>query len=610
MANDFKFSKGNIESIILNALYNGDKYGYEIAKEIKEKTENRYEIKQPTLYGYLKRLEEQNLIKFYWGEESHGGRRKYYCLTSYGKSVFEQQSSECDINENNFNLSESTEDSVEYTTQENDISAPKSSRKRKSRKDFRNESENQQLFAQLMQLSQTAEEIDTDSYPISVDDCEDAFVEAEEVPTYNVSNENVFKNENFEQAEESFVDEQIYDQQLDFAAEPEISTEIVHEVAEIHSFTPEFDQQQEVDDNFNYVNQKNNLDNDIYQEEYYQPETNFVQDESFCPSEPVLQEEFTQEDIKIETCPVLERKGNEVSQTEIYNEMTFVEIENNQKEELPRLENCDEKFVPKTENIHLDPEVEEIKRQKAEYLNSLLSSVSYEEEKSPVHTPVISQPVQEENEAESQYKQILTNLLGDQIVNTDEKIAQIAPQISSYRNEFTSENLTMAEMADSLAKEGYRIRFYNSTTSQYKAVPMLAKSKINCVTAWATLVAFYALLGLSWLICGAGVNVFAVCATAFAFLLIPSYYTYVYITRPNVRIKSEHDFKHSVINKTLIFVFSTAVLFTLNLLLFKTNLADPADMMHKFIIPELILSMLIVSEIIYSTFLKYKSFYN
>ena len=461
-----------------------------------------------------------------------------------------------------------------------------------------------------MQLSQTAEEIDTDSYPISVDDCEDAFVEAEEVPTYNVSNENVFKNENFEQAEESFVDEQIYDQQLDFAAEPEISTEIVHEVAEIHSFTPEFDQQQEVDDNFNYVNQKNNLDNDIYQEEYYQPETNFVQDESFCPSEPVLQEEFTQEDIKIETCPVLERKGNEVSQTEIYNEMTFVEIENNQKEELPRLENCDEKFVPKTENIHLDPEVEEIKRQKAEYLNSLLSSVSYEEEKSPVHTPVISQPVQEENEAESQYKQILTNLLGDQIVNTDEKIAQIAPQISSYRNEFTSENLTMAEMADSLAKEGYRIRFYNSTTSQYKAVPMLAKSKINCVTAWATLVAFYALLGLSWLICGAGVNVFAVCATAFAFLLIPSYYTYVYITRPNVRIKSEHDFKHSVINKTLIFVFSTAVLFTLNLLLFKTNLADPADMMHKFIIPELILSMLIVSEIIYSTFLKYKSFYN
>ena len=61
---DFKFLKGNVETIILNALYNGDKYGYEIAKEIKEKTDNQYEIKQPTLYGYLKRLQSQGLIDF------------------------------------------------------------------------------------------------------------------------------------------------------------------------------------------------------------------------------------------------------------------------------------------------------------------------------------------------------------------------------------------------------------------------------------------------------------------------------------------------------------------------------------------------------------------
>jgi len=58
---DFSFLKGSIETIILNALYSGDKYGYEIAREIKEKTENKYEIKQPTLYGYLKRLEQSKL---------------------------------------------------------------------------------------------------------------------------------------------------------------------------------------------------------------------------------------------------------------------------------------------------------------------------------------------------------------------------------------------------------------------------------------------------------------------------------------------------------------------------------------------------------------------
>ncbi len=85
MSGDFTFLKGNIETIILCALYNGDKYGYEIAKEIKDRTDNKYEIKQPTLYAYLKRLEQQELILSYWGTESAGGRRRYYKLTEQGK---------------------------------------------------------------------------------------------------------------------------------------------------------------------------------------------------------------------------------------------------------------------------------------------------------------------------------------------------------------------------------------------------------------------------------------------------------------------------------------------------------------------------------------------
>jgi|GEM_PF-199342 len=85
MAGDFTFLKGNIDTIILCSLFNGDKYGYEIAKEIKERTQNQYEIKQPTLYTYLKRLETQDLILSYWGAESNGGRRRYYKLTELGK---------------------------------------------------------------------------------------------------------------------------------------------------------------------------------------------------------------------------------------------------------------------------------------------------------------------------------------------------------------------------------------------------------------------------------------------------------------------------------------------------------------------------------------------
>ena len=94
MSGDFTFLKGNIETIILCSLYNEHKYGYEIAKEIKERTSNRYEIKQPTLYSYLKRLEEDDLIVSYWGENSNGGRRRYYALTKTGRTNCERFISE------------------------------------------------------------------------------------------------------------------------------------------------------------------------------------------------------------------------------------------------------------------------------------------------------------------------------------------------------------------------------------------------------------------------------------------------------------------------------------------------------------------------------------
>ena len=94
MSGDFTFLKGNIETIILCALYKEPTYGYEIAKEIKERTSNKYEIKQPTLYSYLKRLEEDGLIESYWGENSNGGRRRYYALTETGRTNCEHFISE------------------------------------------------------------------------------------------------------------------------------------------------------------------------------------------------------------------------------------------------------------------------------------------------------------------------------------------------------------------------------------------------------------------------------------------------------------------------------------------------------------------------------------
>ena len=116
---DFTFLKGNIETIILCSLYNNDKYGYEIAKEIKERTSNKYEIKQPTLYSYLKRLEEDDLIVSYWGENSNGGRRRYYKLTKTGKDNCKQFISEWQYQRSVLSdLVDGTAEGVEITQEE------------------------------------------------------------------------------------------------------------------------------------------------------------------------------------------------------------------------------------------------------------------------------------------------------------------------------------------------------------------------------------------------------------------------------------------------------------------------------------------------------------
>ncbi len=86
--------RGHINTIILRALYDGDKYGYEIIAEIERKSHGQYTLKQPSLYSALKRLETDGYVTSYWGGSVGGGRRKYFSLTESGKAISEQNQSE------------------------------------------------------------------------------------------------------------------------------------------------------------------------------------------------------------------------------------------------------------------------------------------------------------------------------------------------------------------------------------------------------------------------------------------------------------------------------------------------------------------------------------
>lgn len=76
--------RGNIDAIILCALSDGDSYGYEILKGVAQRSGGEYEMKEPSLYTSLKRLEGQGFVQSYWGDETQGARRKYYHITMEG----------------------------------------------------------------------------------------------------------------------------------------------------------------------------------------------------------------------------------------------------------------------------------------------------------------------------------------------------------------------------------------------------------------------------------------------------------------------------------------------------------------------------------------------
>lgn len=80
--------RGHTDTIVLGVLRRGDSYGFEIFRAIREATGGAYEIKEATLYASYRRLEKDGLVEAYWGDETQGGRRKYYRLTDAGRAVY------------------------------------------------------------------------------------------------------------------------------------------------------------------------------------------------------------------------------------------------------------------------------------------------------------------------------------------------------------------------------------------------------------------------------------------------------------------------------------------------------------------------------------------
>jgi len=96
--------RGHLDSIILRLIIEKDRYGYEISKEISMRTNDRFNIKEATLYAVFQRLEKKDLIRAYYGDFTHGGKRKYYSITTLGKAYYREKVTEWNAIKNVINL--------------------------------------------------------------------------------------------------------------------------------------------------------------------------------------------------------------------------------------------------------------------------------------------------------------------------------------------------------------------------------------------------------------------------------------------------------------------------------------------------------------------------
>ncbi|MDP4152302.1 MAG: helix-turn-helix transcriptional regulator [Bacillota bacterium] len=84
--------KGNMSLILLSALLEGDKYGYEITKEISLLTNDEVQLKEGSLYPALHKLEKDGLVESYWSQQEQGRPgRKYYRITQKGEKTVEEE---------------------------------------------------------------------------------------------------------------------------------------------------------------------------------------------------------------------------------------------------------------------------------------------------------------------------------------------------------------------------------------------------------------------------------------------------------------------------------------------------------------------------------------
>ena len=87
--------RGYNDTVILYLLLNKPCYGYEISKQIKELSGEKYVIKETTLYSAFTRMEKNGYVESFSDQDNTAGKRRtYYRITELGRQYYREKCEE------------------------------------------------------------------------------------------------------------------------------------------------------------------------------------------------------------------------------------------------------------------------------------------------------------------------------------------------------------------------------------------------------------------------------------------------------------------------------------------------------------------------------------
>ena len=93
MAVDKSLLSGSTSMLVLRLLEGRDMYGYEMIENLREKSQDVFQLKAGTLYPLLHSMESKGYVKSY-EKEAQGKVRKYYSLTREGNRYLGEKKEE------------------------------------------------------------------------------------------------------------------------------------------------------------------------------------------------------------------------------------------------------------------------------------------------------------------------------------------------------------------------------------------------------------------------------------------------------------------------------------------------------------------------------------